>query len=127
MSIQLRVLIIAILMFAMVLLSSLHSHVLRSWYLNYDINIGQCIIAALTFALVLLIIIPKGKLWLLCCIFFVPLLCSILFSWGELLSEFDPHNISKGWGIIWLIVSYTTSLCVTVTALAIKRCGNYFL
>ncbi len=120
MVIELRALTILILIAVMILLSSLHSHMLGSWYFNYDINTGQCLIAALTFALVLFLIVPRGKLWLLGCILWVPLLCGILFSWGELLSEFDPHNISKGWGIIWLITSYASSFCATIAALAIK-------
>jgi len=116
MNTKLRRLAIVLIIFLLALLPILHVH-LFSFGLDYDIFSGQHAVGLLTFALVLLLKIPKSKLMLLNYIVFVPLLCTILFSWAELLSEIDPHNISKGWGILWFICCYVSSFTGFLTAL----------
>ncbi|GEM_PF-5547630 len=51
---------------------------------------------------------------------FTPIVCGLLFSWGELVIEFDPHTASKGWGILWFLFAYETSLRSALLAVVVK-------
>lgn len=89
-------------------------------HLNYDISTGFGLIAVVSFALIMLLELPRNKINLVGWLFLLPLICTILFSWGELANEFAPDNGSKGWGYLWAISHYTVSFAATVIAAAIR-------
>lgn len=118
MNARLRALIIGALIFLMASLSALHCNAFKIGF-DYDIDGGQHIIGAITFALALLLKFPGNKLLSASLVCLLPLLCAVSFSWAELLSEFKPHT-SHGWGYLWFIYSYITSFGALVPALLIK-------
>ena len=119
MNTQARIWLIGILILLTASLSALHSHIF-SYGLNFDVVRGQCLIGAITFASIFIIKFPKRPILLLRPLFLVPLLFAILFSWGELVIEFDSHNSSKGWGFLWLLLSYVGSCIGLVAALFLR-------
>jgi hypothetical protein len=88
--------------------SASHAH-LFGIGIDYDITTAQYIVGGATFALALLVKMPGSKLLSLNLVIVLPLLCAASFGWAELLSEFDP-SASHGWGIVWFVYSYVSSL-----------------
>lgn len=99
-------------------LSAMHVHVFGIG-LNYDVDCAQYLIGAVTFALALIVRLPKSKLISAGVICLMPLLCAVSFSWAELVSELGPQS-SAGWGVVWFIYSYITSVGALIPALLIK-------
>lgn len=118
MSARVSALTIGVAIFLMASLSALHTRMFGIG-LGYDVDCGQYIIGAITFALALIVRLPSNKLHSLSVICVLPILCALSFSWAELLGELGPQS-SAGWGIVWFIYSYITSIGALVPALLIR-------
>ena len=104
---------------AMVATSGLHTGFMGDVSLNFDVTTAPQIIGPL--ALVFALSVNSrgiGSNFLL--MVFTPIICGLLFSWGELVIEFDPHTASKGWGILWFLFAYETSLRSALLAVVVK-------
>ena len=101
------------------LLSALHCHLLPVGHFDYGIDSAPNAICVLTFAVAIFQHFPKNKPALLGRILLLPLLFALAISWAELLSELQPGP-SKGWGVLWFMVTYESSFIGLCMALAVK-------
>ncbi|GEM_PF-1582062 len=118
MSDRMKALLILSIYILMACLSSLHCHIL-GFGIDYDLGTGNFIITTLSFVLALLLQIPSSRLALF--IFLMPVSTALVFSWAELLGEFHSGNPQKGWGLLWLILSFIFSLIGFLGGLGVRK------
>jgi hypothetical protein len=113
-----RNLVILLLVVSAGCLSAAHANMLGSLHLDYNIRTGELILGFLSLAIGLLVQIPKNKLLALCCIIGLPPFCAIVFSWAELLADW---NLDQGTGNAWLLKSLVASFAGFFSGTAIKE------
>jgi hypothetical protein len=114
-----RMLSVGIIVLLVVLLSGLHADRFGRFCLNFDACAGGWIVGVLACALALCLN-TRGMVSSCLVIAVLPFVCALLFSWGELAVEFSPQTSSQGWGILWFMSSYVSSLFGVVTAFCIR-------
>ena len=91
-------------------MSALHTHLFPApLAFDWDINNAVFIVGVMSFILSLLLKPASGKKILFARLLLLPLIFSAFFCLLEISTEFDPHNISKGFGFLYFIGCYPPS------------------
>ncbi len=100
-------------------MSALHTHLFPSpLAIDWDINNAVVIAGVTSFILSLLLKPASSKKIFFARFLLLPLVFSLSFCLLEISAEFDPHNISKGFGIVYFICCYPPSFIGTVFGLS---------